>query len=96
MTKGQRAMAVAKICFETKQTVRRIAVAMVYPEAEERGRWKKAAGTKAAESAGFSRRLLEDARTILKHAPDLGIKSRSYPPTAPKSGPRRGSAMKTA
>ena len=48
-----------------------IAVAMVYPETEVGGKGKKAAGTKAAESAGFSRKRLEDARVILKHAPDL-------------------------
>ena len=55
MTKGQQA----------------IAVAMVYPETAVGGKGKKAAGTKAAESAGFSYRRLEDARIILKHTPDL-------------------------
>lgn len=54
MTKGQRAMAVAKI----------------YPEPGKGGRGKRTSGN-LAETAGFSQRRLQEARTILKYAPDL-------------------------
>ena len=69
--------------FETRETCFRfhhmtkgqqaIAVAMVYPETGVGGKGKKAAGTKAAESAGFSYRRLAEARTVLEHAPDLAV-----------------------
>lgn len=74
MTKGQQA----------------IAVAIVYPEIAVGGKGKKAAGTKAAESAGFSYRRLADARTVLKHAPDLpaNVLSGSLPARRPSAARR--------
>ena len=54
MTKGQRAMAVA----------------MIYPEPDKRGRGKKGASGKLAETAGFSKRRLREARTVLKYSID--------------------------
>lgn len=44
-----------------------IALAMIYPEPEKGGRGKNADARKAAESAGFSGRLLTQARSILRH-----------------------------
>lgn len=55
MTKGQRA----------------IAVAMIYPESSARGRGKKSAATKCAETAGFSDRRLQEARTVLLYSSSL-------------------------
>ncbi len=54
MTKGQRAMTVAKI----------------YPDTEKGGRGKKSSAN-LAETAGFSQRRLQQARTVLQFAPDL-------------------------
>lgn len=45
-----------------------IGLAMIYPGPEKGGRGKKSDGTKLAESAGFSQRRLNDARTILRHS----------------------------
>ncbi len=53
MTKGQRAMAVAKI----------------YPEPEKGGRGKKSKTTNLIVSGGFSRQRLDHARTVLQCAP---------------------------
>ena len=60
MTKGQLAMAVAKI----------------YPKPEQ-GKRKTSSVTK---EVGTSR--LSYARTVLRHAPDLGIKSQGWTPPA--------------
>ena len=54
MTKGQRAMTVAKI----------------YPDTGKGGRGKKSSAN-LAETAGFSQRRLQQARTVLQFAPDL-------------------------
>ena len=54
MTKGQRAMTVAKI----------------YPDTGKGGRGKKSSAN-LAETAGFSQRRLQQARTVLRFAPDL-------------------------
>ena len=53
MTKGQRAMAVAKI----------------YREPEKGGRGKKSKTTNLLVSGGFSRQRLDQSRTVLHHAP---------------------------
>ncbi len=55
MTKGQRAMVVAKI----------------YPELEKGGRGKKSEAMKLAGSGGFAVQRVNEARTVLQHAPDL-------------------------
>ena len=55
LTKGQQAMALA----------------MIYPKEPERGRGKKDAARKDAESASFSYRRLQEARSILWHSHDL-------------------------
>lgn len=55
MTKGQRAMAVA----------------MIYPEGDERGRGKKGNSAKLVEITNFSRSLLDHARVVLQWAPEL-------------------------
>lgn len=55
MTKGQRAMAVA----------------MIYPTPEKGGRGKKGAAQKAEVISGFSDRLVQQARTVLAHTPEL-------------------------
>jgi hypothetical protein len=62
---------------------------MVYPEPEKGGRGKKAAGTKAAETSGFSERRLQQARTVLHNAPDLAplVRRRPLLPVAPRHGP---------
>jgi hypothetical protein len=49
LTKGQQAMALA----------------MIYPETGERGRGKKSQALKSAETAGFSSRRLNEARSVL-------------------------------
>ncbi len=46
-----------------------MAVAIIYPDAEKGGRGKKST-VKVAETAGFSQRRLQEARFVLKHAPD--------------------------
>lgn len=48
-----------------------IALAMIYPDPDQRGRGKKSEAEKLRESRGFSRDLLEQARTILRHSADL-------------------------
>jgi hypothetical protein len=55
LTKGQRAMAHA----------------MIYPEPEKGGRGKKSAVLNSAETAGFSSRRLNVARSVLRHSQDL-------------------------
>lgn len=55
MTKGQEAMALA----------------MIYPEPGERGRGKKSAAIKSAETSGFSGRRLNQARSVLHFSPEL-------------------------
>jgi hypothetical protein len=42
-----------------------MALAMIYPEPGERGRGKKSEVLKSAETAGFSSRRLNDARSVL-------------------------------
>jgi hypothetical protein len=51
LTKGQKALAVA----------------LIWPAPDKRGRGNKSEATKYAESAGFSARLLQDARQIVRH-----------------------------
>jgi hypothetical protein len=48
-----------------------MALAMIYPEPEKGGRGKKSQALNCAESSGFSGRLLEQARTILRHSQEL-------------------------
>jgi hypothetical protein len=48
-----------------------MALAMIYPETDKRGRGNKSDAVKCAESSGFSGRLLEQARTILRHSAEL-------------------------
>jgi hypothetical protein len=55
LSKGQQAMALAKI----------------YPEAEKGGRGKNVASRKAAETSGFSARRLAQARSVLAYSPAL-------------------------
>lgn len=45
-----------------------VALAMIYPEPAQRGRGHKSEAIKSAESAGFSSRLLIDARQIARHS----------------------------
>ena len=47
-----------------------MALAMIYPE-PERGRGKKDAAKKEAESAPFSYRRVKEARSVLHHSPGL-------------------------
>jgi hypothetical protein len=49
---------------------RAMAVAMIYPE-PKRGRGNKDAALKGAETAGFSERRVQEARMVLKWAPEL-------------------------
>jgi ParB-like chromosome segregation protein Spo0J len=49
---------------------RAMVVARIYPEAK-RGRGNKDEAIKAAEIAGFDDRRIREARTVLRHAPDL-------------------------
>ncbi len=48
-----------------------IALAFIYPDEGERGRGKKSDVIKCAEAADFSRRRLEQARSILRHSRSL-------------------------
>ncbi len=45
-------------------------VAKIYPDTEKGGRGKKSSSN-LAETAGFSQRRLQQARTVLQFAPDL-------------------------
>ncbi len=56
MTKGQRAMAVAKI----------------YPDPETGGRGNKSKTSNLLVSGGFSRQRLDQSRAVLQYAPDVG------------------------
>jgi hypothetical protein len=47
-----------------------MAVAMIYPEPEKRGRGNKSAAIKAAEISGFSERYIQQARVIVQYARD--------------------------
>ena len=44
---------------------------MMYPEPGKGGRGKKSAATNSLVSGGFSRQLLDHARTVLAHTPEL-------------------------
>jgi hypothetical protein len=55
LTKGQQAMAVA----------------LIFPEGDERGRGKKGKTTKSAEAADFSATRLRQARAVLHHSRPL-------------------------
>ncbi len=46
-----------------------MAVARIYPEPEKGGRGKKLTGT--GEFSGISLQRVSEARTVLKHEPDL-------------------------
>ncbi len=48
---------------------RAMAVAMIYPEPEKGGRGKKGAGS--GEFSGLSHQRISEARTVLRHEPDL-------------------------
>jgi hypothetical protein len=50
---------------------RAMAMAMLYPEADKRGRGNKG---KAAESADFSQRRLREARQVLRYSRELAKK----------------------
>ena len=52
---------------------RAMAHAMLYPELDKRGRGNKAKG---AETADFSRRRLQEARSVLRHSPKLAASVR--------------------
>ena len=62
MTKGQRAMAVA----------------MIYPEAEKTAPGKKSKDTVLFAAKSVSGAGVSKARTVIEHAPELGIKSRRF------------------
>jgi hypothetical protein len=49
---------------------RAMALALLYPE-PERGRGKKDAARKGAETASFSYRRIQEARQVLAHSPEL-------------------------
>jgi ParB-like chromosome segregation protein Spo0J len=57
LTKGQRA----------------IGLAFLYPEPEKGGRGKKSKAINSAETAGFSSRRLNEARTVLRHSRELAL-----------------------
>jgi len=48
-----------------------MALAMIYPEPDGRGRGNKSSAIKSAETAGFSQTRLKQARSILHHSPAL-------------------------
>lgn len=48
-----------------------MALAMIYPEPEKGGRGKKSEAGKVLENSGFSRQLLDQARTILRYSVEL-------------------------
>jgi hypothetical protein len=50
-----------------------IGLTMIYPEPEKGGRGKRSEGKNLAESAGFSQRRLNEARTLLRHSRALAI-----------------------
>jgi hypothetical protein len=51
-----------------------MALAMIYPEPEKGGRGKKAAVGNLLETSGFSRQLLDQARTVLRHSRETAYK----------------------
>jgi hypothetical protein len=53
-----------------------MAVAMIHPEGDKGGRGIKTSSN-LAETAGFSQRCLQQARFILRHAPDLASQVRA-------------------
>lgn len=57
LTKGQQAMLLA----------------MAHPASEKGGRGKKAEGTKAAETSGFTERRLQQARAVLHHSREMAL-----------------------
>ena len=65
LTKGQKAMALA----------------MIYPDPDERGRGKKSAAIKSAEASGFTSRRLNQAREVLRYSRPMAEGVRDGTPT---------------